>query len=112
MNLKVDKGLVVEGIKMLKAGQITGIAFAKKIFPKTFQALEVKPFPKLMIKRYNRKTGDYIGRVCLFLSPNEGRVVVQGNGKYPIGSNGADIKIEYYEELTEAELKKFQGIII
>jgi len=112
MNLKVDKALVVGAIKEVMAGRMNGIQFAKKIFPVTFRSLEVKPFPKLMIKRSNKKTGEYIGRVCLFLSATEGRVVVKGNGKYPIGSNGADIKIEYYEDLTETELAKFSGILI
>jgi hypothetical protein len=104
MYLKVKKDLVIAGVKEFLAGRLDGVDFIKSVFPNTHAALMVKPYPKLMIKRYNKKTGDWIGRVCLFLSATEGRVVFKGNGKYEVGSNGSDIKVEYYEDIDDADI--------
>ena len=105
MILKVDKGLVQTVIKKAIAGAVSVKDALKEIFPKTFSAMD-RPFPKLMVKRLNAKTGESINRVVLFSSPKEGRVVFAGTGKYPVGHSGTDIKVEYYEDIDEVSVAK------
>ena len=103
MNLRVGKDVVVSVIKRAKKGEVSVLEALKAIFPKTYGSLDV-PFPKLMIKRKNTKTGEAINRVVLFKSPTKGCVVWAGKGKYPIGYSGDDIKVSFYEDVTPEEV--------